>query len=156
MRRFLTRAQSLASVCWLLLSVGCAEPAPAPPPPLVQAPPASLLTPPCTFLERAFRSGAEPPQVISRVEPDFRGLSLPAGERYVILDARIDLEGRVAEACILRGVAPDIDARVVEAVRRWRFEPARLKPGVVVEGERLRPGAAVPVIMTLSVRVSPN
>jgi TonB family protein len=156
MPRFRTHVRLLGIVCWLLISVSCAEPVPSPPPPPVETPAAPALTPPCTFKDEAFRGGVEPPAVISRVKPDFRGILLPSGERHVILEAYLDTEGRVAEACILRGLGAEIDVRVLDAVRRWRFQPARVKAGIVVEGERIRPGTVVPVIMTLSVRVSSN
>jgi hypothetical protein len=33
----------------------------------------------------------------------------------------------VKDVCLLRGVREDIDVRALDAIRRWRYEPARLR-----------------------------
>src|SRR5687767_13566741 len=52
-------------------------------------------------------------------------LPLPRESR-VLIEVRIETDGRVSGGCILRGVRPDVDARALTAVRRWRFAPPRL------------------------------
>jgi protein TonB len=57
----------------------------------------------------------------------------------VILEAIIDEGGAVKSVNVLRSI-PLLDAAALEAVRQWRFTPARLN------------GEAVPVVMTVTVR----
>jgi protein TonB len=56
----------------------------------------------------------------------------------VILEAIIDERGAVKQVTVLRSI-PLLDQAAVEAVRQWRFTPARLN------------GEAVPVVMTVTV-----
>jgi hypothetical protein len=114
--------------------------------------PARGVTPHCTYRETGFRSGVNPPRQVERVEPDWTGLPTPAPDQMFIVEARIDGTGRVTEDCMLRGVNPDADRRVLEAVRAWRFEPPRLLAAVESREGRWEAGAAVPVFMTLVVR----
>lgn len=57
----------------------------------------------------------------------------------VILEVRLDEAGRVADVTVLRGQPLGLTESAVEAVSRWRYEPARLA------------GRAVPVLMTVTV-----
>jgi hypothetical protein len=114
--------------------------------------PARGVTPHCTYRETGFRSGVNPPRQIERVEPDWTGLAALAPDQMFIVEARIDGTGRVTEDCMLRGVNPDSDRRVLEAVRAWRFEPPRLLAAVESKEGRWESGAAVPVFMTVPVR----
>ncbi|MEZ5318734.1 MAG: hypothetical protein R2752_15150 [Vicinamibacterales bacterium] len=109
-------------------------------------------TPACTFHERAFRSGVDLPRQIYRSEPDFAGLSAPPPDQVFIVEVRIDAGGRVAEACMRRGDNQETDRRVLDAVKGWTFEPPRLKDAVTADGERWDAGAAVPVVLTVTVR----
>lgn len=59
----------------------------------------------------------------------------------VILEAVIGVNGAVTDARVLKSI-PVLDAAAVDAVRQWRFEPTLLN------------GAAVPVIMTVTVNFS--
>ena len=59
-------------------------------------------------------------------------------EGVVILEAVIDVQGRVESARILRSI-PLLDQAALDAVRQWRFTAARLN------------GDAVPVVMTVTV-----
>lgn len=56
----------------------------------------------------------------------------------VILEATISESGEVISARVLRSV-PLLDQAALDAVRQWRFEPARLN------------GKAIPVVMTVTV-----
>ena len=56
----------------------------------------------------------------------------------VVLEAQIELDGRVCHARVLRSI-PRLDQSAIDAVMKWRFTPATLN------------GVAVPVIMTMTV-----
>lgn len=67
----------------------------------------------------------EPPEVIERVRPVYPELArLAELEGVVLLKVGIDEQGRVREAIVLESV-PGLDEAALEAVRRWRFRPAR-------------------------------
>jgi TonB family protein len=61
-------------------------------------------------------------------------------EGVVIVEARIDTDGRVTEVKILRSI-PLLDMPALEAVRQWQFEP------VAIDGL-----GVIPTIVALSVR----
>jgi TonB family protein len=113
----------------------------------------SLDPPPCVYQENAFRSGVNPPRQVYEVEPDLIGLPKLSKEQFAIIELRIDDSGHVAESCLLRGVRPDVDRRALDAVKRWRFEPARLRSDVVAGGRRFDAGEPVPLFMTVTVRI---
>ena len=89
---------------------------------------------------------ADPPKKVVDVAPDFGGLDMRNVHGAAIVEILIDERGEVKEACLLRGVHEDGDVRVMAAIRRWRFEPARLR-------HSRPPGVAVPVVTTVTVRV---
>jgi TonB family protein len=43
----------------------------------------------------------------------------------VVIQAVIEKDGKVARASVVRPIHPDLDAAALEAVRQWRYEPAR-------------------------------
>jgi protein TonB len=59
----------------------------------------------------------------------------------VILEARIEPDGRVLNARVLRSI-PLLDEAALEAVRQWEFTPTLLN------------GSPVPVLMTLTIQFS--
>ena len=71
-------------------------------------------------------SGIEPPRLLREVRADYteearqRGLS---GD--VVLEIVVRRDGSVGEVKILRGLAAGLNDRAVQAVRQWRFAPAR-------------------------------
>ena len=71
-------------------------------------------------------SGIEPPRVLREVRADYteearqRGLS---GD--VVLEIVVRRDGSVGDVKILRGLASGLNDRAVQAVRQWRFAPAR-------------------------------
>jgi TonB family protein len=85
-------------------------------------------------------SGIEAPQLLREVKADYtedarqRGLS---GD--VILEIVVRRDGSVGEVKILQGLGGGLNDRAVQAVRQWRFAPAR------------RQGAAVDVIVEVAV-----
>ena len=60
------------------------------------------------------------PRLITKIQPlqagDFQG--------NVLLTMTVDTEGRVADAQIPRGINATVDAKALEAVKTWRFQPA--------------------------------
>ena len=88
--------------------------------------------------------GVRPPQQIARVNPIY-----PAEAReqrvqgVVILEALIDVTGRVQDVKLLRSI-PLLDQAAIDAVRLWQYEPTLLD------------GVPVPVIMTVTVQFTLN
>jgi len=106
--------------------VGTVETVAPPPPP-----------PPPTPVR--LRAGIEPPQRIGNVAPAYPlAARLAKTSGIVILEAIIDSEGAVQSVKVLRSVLL-LDQAAVDAVRQWRFTPARLN------------GVAIPVVMTVTV-----
>jgi TonB family protein len=85
-------------------------------------------------------SGIEPPKLLREVKADYteearqRGVS---GE--VVLEIVVRRDGTVGDARVLQGLAGGLNDRAVQAVRQWRFSPAR------------RLGTPVDVIVEVSV-----
>lgn len=85
-------------------------------------------------------SGIRAPRKIVDVAPVYPELARQVRqEGIVILEATIDVRGIVQSATVLRSV-PFLDQAAIDAVRQWRFEPARLND------------QPIPVIMTVTVR----
>jgi protein TonB len=105
------------------------RPKPSPPPP----------TPPVRM-----HSGIEAPQKISDKAPVYPAIATAARvEGLVILEATIDEAGQVVDLKVLRSV-PMLDAAALDAVKQWRYRPARLN------------GVPIPVIVTVTVRFALN
>lgn len=69
---------------------------------------------------------ANPPLLLSRVMPDYpRQARLRGVEGLVLLEAILDFEGRIEEEIKVLQSIPLLDDAAVEALRRWRFRPAR-------------------------------
>lgn len=71
-------------------------------------------------------SGITAPALVHEVKPDYteeaRRRSL-AGE--VVLEIVVRSDGRVGNVRVLQGLGAGLDQRAVDAVRQWRFTPAR-------------------------------
>lgn len=66
----------------------------------------------------------KPPQVISKVEPDYPRWARERGlATYVVLELVVDRTGRVREARALRPVDPELDRLAAQAALGWRFDP---------------------------------
>ncbi|HET7218126.1 MAG TPA: TonB family protein [Vicinamibacterales bacterium] len=78
-------------------------------------------------------SGISAPEIVYEVKPDYteearrRGVS---GE--VVLEIVVRSDGRVGAVKIVQGLGSGLDARAVDAVRQWKFTPAR-RQGVPVD-----------------------
>ena len=82
----------------------------------------------------------KPPKLVKEVQPVYPEAARKAGiEGVVILEARTDTYGRVAEAKVLRGV-PELAQPAVEALKQWVYEP------MVIDGKPM------PVVFTVTMR----
>lgn len=69
---------------------------------------------------------ANPPLLLSRVMPEYpRQARLRGVEGLVLLEAILDLEGRIEEEIKVLQSIPSLDNAAIQALRRWRFRPAR-------------------------------
>jgi len=85
-------------------------------------------------------SGIEPPTLVREVKPDYTEearVRRLAGE--VILEIVVRRDGSVGDLKIVKGLGGGLNERAIQAVRQWRFSPAR------------RQGAPVDVIVEVSV-----
>jgi protein TonB len=83
-----------------------------------------------------------PPRRIRDIVPIYPAMARTARvQGVVILEAVIDASGRVESARVLRSI-PVLDQAALDAVRQWRFDPARLN------------NQPVPVVMTVTVNFS--
>jgi len=113
---------------------------PAPPPP----PPASADTSMSNSGMPPVRVGGNirTPTKVRDARPVYPPAAQAAGiQGVVIIEATIDVDGRVAGAKVLRSI-PELDVAALEAVRQWEFTTTQLN------------GVAVPVIMTVTVNFS--
>lgn len=73
-------------------------------------------------------SGVEPPRLIKEVRADYTDEARRAnvvGE--VVLEIVVRRDGSVGDVKIVKRLGSGLDQRAVQAVRQWRFAPARLK-----------------------------
>jgi len=106
---------------------------------LVYGDPGSL---PASNGEKALRigGGIEPPKKIVDVRPVYPPEARAAGIKgVVILEARIDAEGNVEDARVLKSVDTQIDQAAIDAVRQWKFTPTLMN------------GEPTAVIMTVTI-----
>jgi protein TonB len=95
-------------------------------------------------LESAIRPGGDirPPKKVKHVNPVYPVAAREAKiAGVVIVEARVEADGRILEARILRSI-PELDAAALDAVKQWEFEPLRLS------------GVPTPTTMTLTVQFS--
>jgi TonB family protein len=85
-------------------------------------------------------SGIEPPVLVREIRPVYTTEARRrAIEGDVLLDIVIRENGTVGAIRVTRGLDAGLDQKAVEAVRQWRFEPAR------------RRGAPVEVVVEVAV-----
>lgn len=84
-------------------------------------------------------SGIDAPIKIRDAMPAYPALARSAGAQgVVIIEAIVDVDGNVTSAKVLRSI-PLLDEAAVDAVRQWKYSPARLN------------GQPVPVIINVTV-----
>lgn len=102
-----------------------------PPPPPPPAPPTPLRVQPGGKIK--------PPRRLAYVAPTYPAIAQNAGvQGLVVLEATIDVDGRVQNVRVLRSL-PLLDQAAIRAVRLWQYTPTLLN------------GVPVPVVMTVSV-----
>jgi len=85
-------------------------------------------------------SGITPPQLLREVRPDYTEEARRQGlEGDVVLEIVVRADGTVGDVRIVKGLGGGLERRAVDAVRQWRFSPAR------------RLGAAVDVMVEVAV-----
>lgn len=98
------------------------EPAPAPPPA-----PAPEPSRPSRGVYPGVPPGGTEPQVLTRVMPRYPPSARAAGvEGTAVIRAVVRRNGRVGNVEVLRDPGMGLGDAAAEAVRRWRFQPARL------------------------------
>lgn len=71
-------------------------------------------------------SGIEPPRLLREVRPEYTEEARRAGlQGDVVLEIVVRHDGTVGEVRVLQGLGRGLDGRAIEAVRQWRFSPAR-------------------------------
>jgi len=83
------------------------------------------------------------PRKIRHVDPIYPSGSDVRTEQFVLVELRINEEGRVADARILRSV-PLLDQAALDAVRQWQYEPVLLN------------GLPTPIIVSVVVNFTPS
>ena len=82
------------------------------------------------------------PMKVKNVDPVYPEAAQQAGVTgVVVIDARIEPDGRVRQARILRALPP-LDRAALDAVLQWEFTPTLLN------------GRPIPVLLTVTVRFS--
>jgi TonB family protein len=84
----------------------------------------------------------EPPRAIHRVEPRYDECKNISLSGTPVLEAVIDVDGRVRDIHLIRPIHPCLDQNIVEAVKQWRFEPGTLH------------GKPVPTILNITVHIN--
>jgi TonB family protein len=115
-----------------------AEPPPPPPPP---PPPGAGAAQGYNMANGAIRVGGDikAPMKLRNVNPVYPPAAQASNvQGVVIIETRIEPDGRVGDAHVLRSI-PMLDEAALEAVRQWEFAPTLMN------------GQPVPVIMTVTV-----
>ena len=91
-------------------------------------------------------SGVQPPSLLREVKPAYTEEARRLGiTGDVLLEIVVRADGRVGEVRVLEGLGHGLDERAVDAVRQWRFAPAkRLGPARGRAG-RSRGGVQAPL-----------
>lgn len=85
-------------------------------------------------------SGVEPPRILREVKPSYTEQARRAGvEGEVVLEIVVQSDGSVGHVRVLQRLGSGLDERAIDAVRQWRFDPAR------------RQGTPVDVVVEVSV-----
>ncbi|MGH9366533.1 MAG: TonB family protein, partial [Thermoanaerobaculia bacterium] len=81
----------------------------------------------------------EPATLLSKVEPVYPEIARRGGaEGTVVLEATVGADGRVLRVDVVRGLPLGLSEAAADAVRRWRYRPARGRSGPVVSRKEVR------------------
>ena len=69
-------------------------------------------------------SGITPPRVVKQVPPSFSGVNFRR-DGNVIVGLFVSVEGVPKQVTIIHGLDPRTDQSVLDAVKQWRFSPAK-------------------------------
>jgi TonB family protein len=75
----------------------------------------------------AIPAGAEdrPPQIVEKAQPDYPEKLRAAGiTGVVVVQFGVDAKGKVENVSVFKSDHPELDAPAVEAVQKWKFQPA--------------------------------
>jgi TonB family protein len=73
-------------------------------------------------------SGVEPPRLLREVRAEYSDAARRANlEGLVTLEIVVRRDGSVGDVRVLKGLGLDLNDRAIQAVRQWRFAPARMK-----------------------------
>ena len=73
-------------------------------------------------------SGVSPPQLLKEVRADYTDEARRANvEGEVVLEIVVRRDGTVGDVKVLQRLGSGLEQRAIQAVRQWRFSPARLK-----------------------------
>lgn len=105
---------------------------------------AALLVPLTAMQERQVHKigekGLTPPRVVSKIEPGYTQEARDAKiQGTVVLKLEIDEAGKAENIRVTRSLDEGLDAKAIEAVSQWQFEPGRL------HGEPVRVEATIEV-----------
>ena len=118
----------------------------APPPPEEPAPPAEPVGPPRDASDAGHRPPTPAPQaeggealLVTKVEPSYPERARRAGiEGTVELEVTIGVDGSVTNVDVVRGLPLGVSEAAADAVRRWKYRPARGKDGPIVSRRPVR------------------
>ncbi len=129
-----------------------AAPAPAP----VQAPgaPATPPAPPAGAPGPA-APAITPPELLSRVDAVYPQAALAAGQQgTVVLLVTVDIGGGVSDAEVAQSAGAALDQAALDAVKQWRFMPARRGSQLVVSRIRIPFRFAPPEVAAVAAPVA--
>jgi TonB family protein len=97
-----------------------------------------------TRKDRADGKKVQPPRVVFQARPEYPFAMRASGMRgEVVVSFIVDIEGRVRNAHVVRSLNPSFDDPAIDAVRKWRFEPA------TADNLPVPKSMQVPIIFTL-------
>ncbi len=77
--------------------------------------------------------GITEPVIVSKASPVYpEDAKKDKVEGTVVIDATIDVAGKVVDARVVTGAEPRLDKAALEAVRQWTYKPARNAKGTPV------------------------
>ena len=103
------------------------------------------VTPPVTIGQESIRAGLVDPKVLNEVRPVYTDDAMRSRiQGNVRLEVVVLQNGTVGDVKVVKRLHPALDAKAIEAARKWRFTPATTKDGKPV---------AVYVTLDLSFRI---